>query len=435
MSDVGAGALTRPRAMRGAFYYGWVNLAVAALAMVGTLPGRTQGLGLVTEPLLRDLGIDRVVFAEINLVATLVGSVFCLGIGRLIDRLGSRVVLTTIALALGAVVLAMSRATGLVPLLVFVTLTRGLGQSALSVASLALVGKWFSRRLGPAMGVYALGMSVGFMAAFPAVGALVLASGWRAAWVAVGAALVLVLAPLCAWLVRATPESCGLRVDGDAQPPESEPSPAEGATDGDTLGEAVRTPAFWVFALASSVYGLAASGIALFNESILAERGFDPTTYHRSLVVTALTALVGNFAGGAFAAKGSMRHLLAAAMCILAVSLLGLPLVSTEGHVMAYAVGMGLAGGFVMVVFFSFWGRAYGRAHLGRIQGAAQVLTVLASAVGPLLLARCVAATGSYATAFYALASVVAVLGVAAAIVADPSAPRAGGRTQPSPAL
>ena len=24
--------------------------------MVGTLPGRTQGLGLITEPLLRDLG-------------------------------------------------------------------------------------------------------------------------------------------------------------------------------------------------------------------------------------------------------------------------------------------------------------------------------------------------------------------------------------------
>ena len=47
-------------------YYGWVVLAVAALAMVGTLPGRTQGLGLITEPLLRDLAVDRVRFAEIN---------------------------------------------------------------------------------------------------------------------------------------------------------------------------------------------------------------------------------------------------------------------------------------------------------------------------------------------------------------------------------
>ena len=88
---------------------------------------------------------------------------------------------------------------------------------------------------------------------------------------------------------------------------------------------------------------------------------------------------------------------------------------------MAYAVVMGLAGGFVMVIFFSFWGRAFGRAHLGRIQGAAQILTVLASAVGPLLLARCVEATGSYASAFYVLAGVVALLGLAAALVPLPS--------------
>ena len=42
------------------FYYGWVVLFVAAAAMVGTLPGRTQGLGLITEPLLADLriGVD-----------------------------------------------------------------------------------------------------------------------------------------------------------------------------------------------------------------------------------------------------------------------------------------------------------------------------------------------------------------------------------------
>ena len=76
-------------------------LGVATLAMVGTLPGRTQGLGLITEPLLRDLNISRVTFAQINLVATLLGSLFCIGIGKLIDRTGSRLVLTITALALG----------------------------------------------------------------------------------------------------------------------------------------------------------------------------------------------------------------------------------------------------------------------------------------------------------------------------------------------
>ena len=67
--------------VRERLYYGWVVLGVAALAMVGTLPGRTQGLGLITEPLLRDLSIGRVAFAQINLVATLIGALFCIGIG------------------------------------------------------------------------------------------------------------------------------------------------------------------------------------------------------------------------------------------------------------------------------------------------------------------------------------------------------------------
>ena len=41
--------------MRSRIYYGLAIVLPAAAAMVGTLPGRTQGLGLITEPLLRDL--------------------------------------------------------------------------------------------------------------------------------------------------------------------------------------------------------------------------------------------------------------------------------------------------------------------------------------------------------------------------------------------
>ena len=288
-----------------------------------------------------------------------------------------------------------------------------------------MVGKWFSRRLSAAMGVYAVVMSIGFMIAFPLVGGAVLARGWRTAWAGIGTALLLGLAPLAWIFVRRTPEACGLEVDGEAPPRPPSQDPVAGGPGpemaGSTLGGALRTAAFWVFALASSVYGLVASGIALFNESILTERGFDPSTYHRTLVVTALTALVGNFGGGLLAERWSMKRLLVIAMALLGGSLAVLPRVTTKGQLMAYAIVMGVAGGFVMVIFFSFWGRAYGRAHLGRIQGAAQILTVIASAVGPLVLAQCVAHTGSYATAFYALAAVVGVLGLAATAVREPA--------------
>ena len=45
---------------------GWVNVAVASLAMTATLPGRTHGLGLVTEPMLSDLQLDPLTFARID---------------------------------------------------------------------------------------------------------------------------------------------------------------------------------------------------------------------------------------------------------------------------------------------------------------------------------------------------------------------------------
>ena len=123
--------------------------------------------------------------------------------------------LTAVALALGVVVLATTATTSIAALAIAITLTRGIGQSALSIVSLAMVGKWFRRRMTPAMATFSVVMSIGFMAAFPIVGALVSDRGWRFAWSAIGVALVLVLAPLSWLVVRDTPESVGARVDDE----------------------------------------------------------------------------------------------------------------------------------------------------------------------------------------------------------------------------
>jgi MFS family permease len=164
-----------------------------------------------------------------------------------------------------------------------------------------------------------------------------------------------------------------------------------------------------------------ASGIGLFNESILAERGFGPGVYYQTLIVTAMTALMGNFGGGWLAARMPLPRLLAISLFILALGLAALPHLTTIGQVMAWATAMGLGGGLVMVLFFSVWPRLYGRAHLGRIQGAAQAMTVLASAIGPLLLAWCLEWTGSYASVFNILAAVIGAVAFSALITPLPT--------------
>lgn len=375
--------------------------------MVATLPGRTQGLGLITEPLIADLHIDRVAYATINLWATLIGAAFCLPCGRLTDRFGARVVISALLGLLGGAVVLMSRSTEMTVLFVTITLTRGLGQSALSVVSLALVGKWFARRLNYAMGIYSLLVGFGFIAAFPSVGQAVLAKGWRVAWMGVGVTL-LALAPL-AWLaVRNHPAT-----EEDVEQLAAQPSDL-------TLWEALRSAAFWIFALSSSVFGLVYSGIALFNQSILEQRGFDASMYHTVLVVSTMVGLLANFGGGWLSQRWPIQRLMGLGMAVLAVALLALPQVRTPLHVYLYALAMGAAGGIVTVVFFSVWGQVFGRAQLGRIQGCAQTMTVLASAVGPLLLAEALQRTGSYDAIFVGLAVVVALLGIGSWYVALP---------------
>ncbi|MSR62602.1 MAG: MFS transporter [Planctomycetes bacterium] len=416
----------RPRAAR-RVYYGWFVLLVASAAMVGTLPARTQGLGLVTEPLLADLGITHVEYATLNLWATLLGSLGAIGIGRALDRFGGRGVLALVSLALGTVVCLMSRVHSFATLAVCVTLTRGLGQSALSVVSLALVGQWFVRRIDKAMALYGLATSIGFMCAFPLTGALIQSWGWRGAWFALGCALLAGLAPLALLVVRRGPEACGLLPDGESDADSSvRPSASVGALSGHTARAALATPAFWVFAVGAALYGLVASGIGLFNERILAERGFGADVYYQTLVVTALTALVGNGLGGWLAARVRLGLLMAAALFVLALGLAVLPQIATLPQVQLWAATMGLGGGLVMVLFFSVWPRVFGRRELGRIQGAAQAITVFASAVGPLLLEWFRDWTGSYRAIFQILALVIAAVGALAYWVRLP-APAADG--------
>jgi MFS family permease len=131
-------------------------------------------------------------------------------------------------------------------------------------------------------------------------------------------------------------------------------------------------------------------------------------------------SLVGNFLGGWLATRWRANRLMALTMTLLALALAGLPFLRTVPQVDAFAVVMGLAGGFVIVIFFSVWAETFGRANLGRIVGLAQMMTVLASAVGPLLLAGCHALTGSYAAVFFVLSGVVVLLAVAAWVVKLP---------------
>jgi MFS family permease len=317
------GLPTRPRSWpaRLPFYYGWVNVLVAAAAMSATLPGRTYGLGLIKEPLREALGIGDFRFNSLNFWAILLGAVLVLPVGRLIDRFGARLTLVAVTVALGVCVILMSRASDEASLFATLTLVRGLGQGALSVVSIALVGKWFKRRAGPAMGVFTVLLAFGFVGPIFAVGAAVKEAGWRAAWAGVGYALLLGLVPLGWLLARSSPESCGI--------PPDEPGPEEvGRAPAVPLGGALRTPAFWVYTLAATVFNLVFSALTLDNEALLVEHGLDGRQANDLILgVLMVSGLPANIVAGWLARRRPMGKLLAAGVATLALSLAVFPAV------------------------------------------------------------------------------------------------------------
>ncbi len=126
-ADVSKGQANSVRALNG-WYADFIVVLIGAVAMTATYPGRTHGLGMVTEPLLKDFQLStddgRVLFATINFWATLIGSVFCIPIGWLFDRFDRRGVLAANLTLLGAVVIGMSQVTSLWALAIAITLTR-----------------------------------------------------------------------------------------------------------------------------------------------------------------------------------------------------------------------------------------------------------------------------------------------------------------------
>jgi Major Facilitator Superfamily len=389
---------------------GWLNVGVAALLMVATFPGRSHGLGLFTNPILADFNLDPVVYGHINLWASLIGSLFCLPCGWAVDRFGTRSVLTVVVLGLGATVVAFASASTVAVLAVLILLTRGLGQSALSVVSLGVVGKTAFRRREAAMAVFAVLVGFGFATVVWAVTLLerypVLL--WRDDMCLIGLALLLVVLPVSWYLVREP---------GTAPEPTAAGPPAG---DDFTFAAALRTQAFWAVSLTSALFLLVSSGTALFYEDVLRGFNFGRREYEEMLFVLFLFGAGFNALCGWLARRWSMTRLLGVGSLILAAALAALPFARTMSQLYLYAAAVACSGGIVTVVFFIYWRPTFGAAHVGLIQGAAQLLTVVASAVSQWLFPAARAWFGSYVPLLQILAGAAAVLGLWAWLVSPP---------------
>lgn len=341
-------------------------------------------------------------------------------VGRAIDRLGPRPVLSLGTLSIAAGVALIGQATApwqLYPCFVLV----GIGWSTLSTTGIsATVAPWFERHQGRSITLAIMGASVGAILGVPllllALRQLGLAGGLAAA----ALAAVLVLLPLVGTVLRVSgPAELGLRRDGDAAPPDAAgaaAAPLPRAARGG--GRVLLLTATIGFALALTVQiGFITHHLAL-AEPLLGAAGAGWL-----ISATGLVAFAGRLVLARIVDAVAVRRLATGIMLLQALALLAIALWPSVPVLVAASLVYGYGIGHVTTLAPVVVRREFGAAAFGATYGSAATAIQLASAFGPALFGLLRDGFGGYGPGL-AIAALATLAGGLALLAGGRLAPR-----------
>jgi MFS family permease len=240
-------------------FYGWVIVAIATFALVVSNGLSIGGIPVFYKSIREDFVMTGAVAADRAESFIAFGASLTFLFSGLISPFAGwfiqkfplkRVMLVGCAMLGSGLIL---HAVASTPTLVYAArIIMGLSLGFVGVLpSVVLVAHWFVRRRGAALGLLLTGTSLGGVLVPPIATPLIERFGWRTAMMLISLLIWLVLAPAIAILVRSRPSEVGMDPDGEPAPTDAgEPrSPSEGST----FAQALRTPLFWLFALAAAL--------------------------------------------------------------------------------------------------------------------------------------------------------------------------------------
>lgn len=366
------------------YFYGWVIVGIAMLAQYMSGPGQSYMFSVFIDPIIADTGMSRTGISSLYAAGTFVSAGMVFFISRLADRRGPRLTLTIIGIGFGFACFGMAFASGWLLFSMALASLRGLGQGALPINGTLLIAQWFVRRRGRAMAIAGLAGAAS-TATLPPVGRLLIESvGWRTSYLIFGIVIWIVIVPVAVFLVRNRPEDVGLHPDGADEPPVGERVRAPGEKD---RRRVLTSRMFWMLAIPMSMPGLVDTALIFHQASIFSERGISATVAATAFTPMALASAGAGFTAGFLIDRFGPRPLYITALLILLIPPVMLQFINTTPMAFVYGLIIGAGSGMSMMVSRVTWAYYYGRHGLGRVQGSAMMISIVGSALGPVLIA------------------------------------------------
>lgn len=375
-----------PFLARRGLYYGWVIVAACFLNLFCVM-GIRFAFGVFYVAILADTGWQRAETAAIFSISMAVYALTILLSGTLFDWLGPRRLFPAaiLVLATGLALVSRIETTGEFYLAYGVVV--GFAFSMLGFPThMAVVPRWFVRRRGLAAALVLSGSGLGALVFALLSEALIQSIGWRQAYLVYAVLVVVVLVPLNVLLQRERPEALGQAPDGAANPP---PQPADpNASDGFTLGQAVRTPVWWLLFVSVSLFGFMIMTFVVHQTRLSLDFGYSLGVASALFGLTGLTRTFGGLMWGALSDRIGRRRcfMVGAGMGAVGIALLFLARWSPEfiflfGFAMVFGIGyMGISPVYASTVADHFAGR-----HLGKILAMLDIGFGIGSSSGPWL--------------------------------------------------
>lgn len=388
---------------RGTFYGWWIVAASFLILFI------TVGIGLYAPPvflvpLQEHFGWSRAAIATGSAIAAIVSGLVSPLVGVWIDRYGSRKVMATGALLMGAAFVLLSLINSLWQLYAL-NMLAAVGITCTAwIPNQTLISNWFIKQRGLAMGAALTGIGFGGLVMAPLAAALIGRFGWRVAFAGLGALILGIVAAVVLAIVRSRPADLGLRPDGASvgrrgdhapnRPMDADP-PA-----GMELGQSVRTRAFWIISIANFLAVFASLSIVAHLVAFLTDSGLARETAAGALGLTVGASVGGRVLFGYLADRFSKRDIMVAGLTVYALATLLLFSIRSVGALPAFVVLFGLALGGTAVLAPLLTADCFGLLAFGRILGLIMISGTLGAAIGPVLTGRIFDITGSYHLAF-----------------------------------
>ena len=394
-----------PARKQGRWFYGWTIVAVLSVLSFAGGVETNPVLGLFQGPMTSDFGWSRALYTMPMSIGSFLGGIAGLLVGPVMDRHGSRWVMTIAVALMGLTFVLMGAVQELWHHFALQIMGRTIIASTFFMVIGVVIPKWFVAMRGRAAAFANLGQRAGQIA-FPVMVERILSFGtWRTAWVAMGAVVwASSLLPALLFL-RRRPEDYGLLPDGAAlrgapgSAGRTRPRAAPREVSFDRRA-ALRSPAFHLIAAAVSIQSFVTTSIHFHWFSYLTDAGVSSVAAVISLSLSPLISMPVSVAAGFAAERVPVQRLMAASYLLMALSIA--LFLFADNALLSYVFGLvfGTATGILFTVMNVVWADYFGRDSIGGIRGMVSPVHMLSNSLGPLTAAWSFDATGSYALIF-----------------------------------